>query len=126
MQDMRHSTNKPTPKLRNAPQPPLAYPGAARDADRAKSPALSGPSSTGKELIAGDRVTGLGDFGKPTGEFGTVERSNEEDAVVRWDGDGRKRVHQPSLMKVFPRHKTTSMQNKAESKARIIEHAKHW
>jgi hypothetical protein len=31
----------------------------------------------------------LGDFGKPTAEFGTVERSNEDDAIVKWDDDGR-------------------------------------
>jgi hypothetical protein len=43
----------------------------------------------------------LGDFGKATGEFGTVERSNEEDAVVKWDDDGRMRLHLPSLKKVL-------------------------
>jgi hypothetical protein len=57
------------------------------------------PSGTDQELNPGDRVEGLGNFGKPTGEFGTVERSNEEDAVVKWD-DGRMRLHQPSLKKV--------------------------
>jgi hypothetical protein len=45
----------------------------------------------------GDRVEGLGDFGRPTGEFGTVEQSNEDDAIVKWDDDGRRRIHQPSL-----------------------------
>jgi len=39
----------------------------------------------------------LGNFGKPTGEFGTVERTNEDDAEVKWDDDGRVRVHKPSL-----------------------------
>jgi hypothetical protein len=42
----------------------------------------------------------LGNFGKPTGEFGTVEQSNEDDAVVKWDGDGRMRLRQPWLKKV--------------------------
>jgi hypothetical protein len=42
----------------------------------------------------------LGTFGKPTGEFGTVERANEDDAEVKWDDDGRVRVHQPSLRRV--------------------------
>jgi hypothetical protein len=51
-------------------------------------------------LEPGDRVAELGDFGKPTGEFGKVERSNEEDAVVKWDDDGRKRLSQNSLKKV--------------------------
>jgi len=44
----------------------------------------------------------LGNFGKPTGEIGTVERANEEDAVVKWDDDGRMRLYQPSLNKVSP------------------------
>jgi hypothetical protein len=39
-------------------------------------------------------------FGIPTGELGTVEQTNEEDAVVKWDDDGRKRLHQPSLKKI--------------------------
>ena len=43
---------------------------------------------------------GLADFGKPTGEFGTVEKTNEGDALVKWDDDGRTRQHQPSLKKV--------------------------
>ena len=42
----------------------------------------------------------MGDFGKPTGEFGTVEQANEDDAVVKWDDDGRVRLHQPWLKKV--------------------------
>ncbi|MGA2885871.1 MAG: hypothetical protein ABSE80_12050 [Halobacteriota archaeon] len=49
----------------------------------------------------GDRVQGWGNFGKPTGEFGTIERANEDDAVVKWDGDGRMRLHQPWLKKVY-------------------------
>jgi transcription elongation factor len=63
-------------------------------------PHLSGSSATGQELTPGDRVEGLEDFGKPTGEFGTVKQANEDDAVVKWDDDGRVRVHQPSLKKV--------------------------
>ena len=38
--------------------------------------------------------------GKPTGELGTVEQTNEEDALVKWDDDGRKRLHQPWLKKI--------------------------
>ena len=97
---MTHSTNKPIPKLRAAPQPPLSHPGAIPDSNRAKRPSLSEPSATGQELTPGDRVEGLGNFGRPTGEFGTVERTNEEDAVVKWDDDGRVRLHQPSLKKI--------------------------
>ena len=99
---MSRGTNKPIPKLRKAPQPPLSYAGAIPDADRAKRPSLSEPSAfaTNQELNPGDRVMGLGDFGELTGEIGTVERTNADDAVVKWDDDGRVRLHQPSLKKV--------------------------
>ena len=92
--------NKPVLKLRKASQPPLSHPGATADADRAKRPPLADPSATGEELTPGDRVEGLGNFGKPTGDLGTVERSNEEDAVVKWDDDGRMRLRQRSLKKI--------------------------
>ena len=92
--------NKPIPKLRKAVQPPLSYPGATPDSNRAKKPPLAEPSSTDAELNPGDRVESLGNFGKPTGEFGTVERAKEDDAVVKWDGDGRQRLHQPLLKKI--------------------------
>jgi hypothetical protein len=92
--------NKLTPMLRKTPQPPLSYAGATADADRARKPRLADPSPSGTQLTPGDRVEGLGDFGKPTGEFGTVERANEEDAVVKWDDDGRMRLRQPWLKKV--------------------------
>jgi hypothetical protein len=59
---------------------------AIPDSDRARRPPLDRPSVPHPELTAGDRVEGLGDFGKPTAEFGTVERSNEDDAIVKWDG----------------------------------------
>lgn len=92
---------KKTPrKLRNAPQAPLAYPGAAHDSDRARKPALVDPQATSEKLSPGDRVEGRGDFGKPTGEFGTVQQTNEDDAVVKWDDDGRKRIRQPWLKKI--------------------------
>jgi hypothetical protein len=92
--------NKLTPKLRKAPQPPLAHAGAPADADRAKRPPLVQPSAPESELNPGDRVEGLANFGKPTGEFGTVEQTNEDDALVKWDGDGRMRLRQPWLKKV--------------------------
>lgn len=97
---MTHFIDKPTPRLRRVPQPPLSHPGATPDSDRAKKPPLSEPSACGQELTPGDRVEGLGNFGKPTGEFGTVEQANEDDAVVKWDDDSRTRRHQPSLKKV--------------------------
>jgi hypothetical protein len=97
---MTPNSNNPVPKLRKAPQPPLSHPGATPDSDRAKRPPLAEPPATDQELNPGDRVEGLGTFGKPTGEFGTVEQANEADAVVKWDDDGRVRLHQPSLKKV--------------------------
>jgi hypothetical protein len=51
-------------------------------------------------LEALDRVEGLGDFGKATGKLGTVTNSNDDDAVVKWDDDGRTRRQQPSLKKI--------------------------
>jgi hypothetical protein len=92
--------DKKIPKLRNAPRPPLSHRGAVADADRAKRPPLVQPRVPHSELIPGDRVMGLADFGKPTGEFGTVEKTNDDDALVKWDHDGRTRQHQPSLKKV--------------------------
>jgi hypothetical protein len=92
--------NEPTSQLRKAPQPPLSYPGAVPDSDRAKRPPLVQPSDPASELQPGDRVEGLGNFGKPTGELGTVEKTNEEDALVKWDDDGRMILRQPWLKKV--------------------------
>ena len=98
--NMTHITRNLIPKLRKAPQPPPSYPGAVADSDRAKKPRLSEPPANDQDLNPGDRVEGLGNFGKPTGEFGTVEQANEDDAVVKWDDDGRMRLHQPWLKKV--------------------------
>jgi hypothetical protein len=98
--NMTDTVHKPTPKLHKAPQPPLSHRGATADSDRARRPSLAQLPATDQELNPGDRVEGLGDFGKPTGELGTVKQANEEDAVVKWDDDGRKRVHQPSLKKI--------------------------
>jgi hypothetical protein len=100
--NMTHITRNLIPKLPKPPQPPLSHIGAVPDSDRAKRPPLAEPPATDQELNPGDRVEGLGNFGKPTGEFGTVEQANEDDAVVKWDGDGRMRLHQPSLRKVEP------------------------
>jgi hypothetical protein len=97
---MTRITNKPTTKLHKAPHPPLSHPGSTPDSDRAKKPPLAEPSATGQKLTPGDRVEGLGNFGVPTGQLGTVERANEEDAVVKWDGDGRVRLSQPWLKRV--------------------------
>jgi hypothetical protein len=97
---MTHIARNSIPKLPKAPRPPLSHPGATPDSDRARRPSLADPSTSDQELLPGDRVEGLGNFGKPTGEFGTVQRTNEDDAEVKWDDDRRVRVHQPSLKKV--------------------------
>ena len=91
--------DKLTPKLRKASQPPLSHLGATPDSDRAKKPRLAEPPAPDSGLNPGDRVEGLADFGKPTGEFGTVEQINEDDALVKWDDDGRMRLHQLWLKK---------------------------
>jgi hypothetical protein len=88
------------PKLRKAQQPPLSYRGATPDSDRAKQPTLVEPAATEQDLNPGDRVEGLGNFGVPTGEMGTVEKTNEDDALVKWDGKGRMRIRQPWLKKI--------------------------
>ena len=97
---MTDIAGKPIRKLHKAPEPPLSHPGATPDSDRARKPSLVEPPASNQELVPGDRVEGLGNFGKPTGEIGTVERSNDEDAVVKWDHDGRTRLRQPSLKKI--------------------------
>jgi hypothetical protein len=97
---MATAINNAIPKLRKAAQPPLSFPGGIPDSDRAKRPRLAQPAASDQILIPGDRVEGLGNFGKPTGEIGTVERTNEDDAVVKWDNDGRKRLGQSWLKKI--------------------------
>jgi hypothetical protein len=97
--NMSRITRRAMHKLPKVSQPPLSHRGATPDSDRARRPPLAQAPASGVELTRGDRVEGLGDFGKPNGEFGTVQRSNEDDAEVRWDHDGCVRVHQPSLRK---------------------------
>ena len=99
-ENMTHFNKDLMPRLHKAPQPPLPHAGAIPDSDRAKRPPLAEPPASDQELKPGDRVEGLGNFGKPTGELGTVEQANEDDAVVKWDDDGRMRLHQPWLRKV--------------------------
>jgi hypothetical protein len=95
---MTHSNNS-IPKPAKSARPPLSHRGATADSDRAKRPPLAEPPP-GEELDPGDRVEGLGNFGKPTGQLGTVERTNDEEAVVKWDDDGRMRIRQPWLKKL--------------------------
>lgn len=97
--EMSH-TRESTSHLPKAPQPPLSHPGATPDSDCARQPRLADPAPPDHELNPGDRVEGLGNFGKPTGQLGTVEQANEEEAVVKWDDDGRMRLRQPWLKKV--------------------------
>ena len=71
---MTHITSNPIPKLRKAPQPPLSYPGATADSDRAKKPRLAEPPANDQDLNPGDRVEGLGNFGKPTGNSAQLSK----------------------------------------------------
>ncbi len=80
----------------------MSHPVATPDSDCARRPLLADSSANEHELRFGDRVIGLGDFGKPTGEFDIVQRANEDDAEVRWVPDRRVRVHQPSISKALP------------------------
>jgi hypothetical protein len=89
-------------KLGKVAQPPLSCPGATTDSDRAQRPPLASPKPNGEELNPGDRVEGLGNFGKPTGDVGTVQQSNEVVAVVQWDGDGEMRLGRAWLRKIQP------------------------
>jgi len=97
---MIRTTKERIPALPRSLQPPLSHRGAVPDSDRAKKPSLTDPPASYQGLNPGDRVEGLGNFGRPTGEFGTVEQANDDDAVVKWDGDGRVRLRQPWLKKV--------------------------
>jgi hypothetical protein len=97
---MASTKNNSIREIAKAAEPPLAYPGAVPDSDRAKRPRLSEPPPNQEEARPGDRVEGLGNFGKPTGEVGTVEQASEEDAVVKWDDDGRMRLRQPWIKKI--------------------------
>jgi hypothetical protein len=66
-------------------------------------PASADAASSGSKMVSRfcERSgSHLGNFGKPTEEFGTVEQANEDDAIVKWDNDGRTRQHQPWLKKV--------------------------
>jgi hypothetical protein len=100
MSNMARITNEPVPDLREATKPPLTHFRATPDSDRAKRPALVEQPANDRELNPGDRVEGLGIFGKPTGELGTVEQTNEDDAVVKWDDDGSTRLRLPLIKKV--------------------------
>ncbi len=106
---MTRINKAPVRPLPKAPQPPLSHPGATPDSERAKRPPLDTPPATGEELTPGNRVEGLGNFGKPTGEFGTVKQANqanEDDAVVKWDDHGRQRLGQRWLKKVLTPNET--------------------
>src|ERR1700732_871777 len=50
--------NKPIPKLRKAPQPPLSHLGATADSDRAKRPPLAAISRSGRNDLGGKQTWG--------------------------------------------------------------------
>jgi len=97
---MTHITHNPIPKLHQAPQPPLSRRGAAPDSDRARKPRLTEPFASDEELNPGDRVEGLGDFGKPTGEFAQLRKLTRMTLSSNGMMTANKRLHQPWLKKV--------------------------
>lgn len=90
----------PTISLPKAAQPPLPCPGATPDSDRAKKPRLVAPAASSHDVKPGDRVEISGNSGNLIGAFGTVEKANEAEALVKWDDDGRGVLPQPLLNKV--------------------------
>jgi hypothetical protein len=69
----QNSYQQADPKIAQFSATAPVHHGATADSDRAKRPRLAQPSSSGQDLNPGDRVEGLGNFGNPTGELGTVE-----------------------------------------------------
>src|ERR1700732_4963450 len=119
---MTRNTKDPIRALPERTQPPLSHFGAAPDSHRARRPALSTPPATGDELNPGNRVEGLGNLGKPTGEFGTVKQANDEDAVVKWDDDGRHRVGQQWLRGFWRPGRAAPNQKTVICKKKKIKH----
>src|SRR6202035_3000709 len=96
---MTRNEKDPLRALPEPTQPTLSHFGAAPDSHRARRPAVAPPLATGHAPNPGNRVERVGHFGKPTGEFGSVKQANDEDAVVKWNDDGRHRVGQQWLKK---------------------------
>ena len=80
--------DKSIPKLRRAPQPPLSHLGATADSDRAKQP-RSPTVCHWRGTKSRRSRRGFGRLRNTDRGLGTVERTNEEDAIVKWDDDGR-------------------------------------
>jgi hypothetical protein len=86
---MTQVTNKATPRLRKASRPPLSRPRATPAGQEATA---CPPAAADSELNPGGPRRGLGRL--------RGARANGEDAVVKWDDDGRTRLRQPWLKKV--------------------------
>jgi hypothetical protein len=85
-----------------AMQAPLAYKGASNESDGPQRPSLAAPPfSEDAPVRKNDRVEELGAFGSATGEVGTVLAADEEQAVVKWDGDGRELLRQRYLTRLY-------------------------
>jgi hypothetical protein len=84
------------------------------------------PSATDQEINPRNRGEGLGNFGRQTGEFGTVKQAHEDDEVVKWDDDGRTRFHQPWLKKLEPAISWITLAGANPVSSRLsLSHARH-
>jgi hypothetical protein len=88
-------TTDSAPKRRDVSQLSLVHPIANSQPDP-----HSEQSANNQELNSGDRVESLGSFGKPTGELGTIRETTEDNAVVKWDGDGSTSLRLPLIKKI--------------------------
>jgi hypothetical protein len=82
-------------------QAPAPYLGACNEFDGPQRPPLAAPPLTDAlPAVKNDRVEELGPFGALTGEVGTVLAADSEQAVVKWDDDGRELLRQQYLLKL--------------------------
>jgi hypothetical protein len=83
-------------------QPPPSYKGARDEFDGPQRPALAAPPLTGEPpVVRNDRVEERGAFGSLTSEIGTVLAADAEQAIVKWDDDGRELLRQRYLQKLY-------------------------
>ena len=64
-------------------------------------PLVIPPLTNDPPVKRGERVEEIGAFGAMTGEKGTVLSAGADQAVVKWDGDGKELLNQRYLTKVY-------------------------
>jgi hypothetical protein len=97
------STSEQQSELRiiTAMQAAHAYKEAHNDSDGPQCPVLAAPPESDAPVVKNDRVEELGAFGSLTGEVGTVLAADSEQAVVKWDDDGRELLRQRYLTRLY-------------------------